>query len=206
MAGETKDVASGLVVRPFSHLGNLRRNGHTCKAQRRRQDTLALWGRRPVRANPLLFDFDAVFVSHRSTAGKGGSSARGCERRDRGRGGEDGLRHRHSVPRQPAHRTQRPKKICKRALPAQLRRCGSATTTSTSRSRSRAPARTPRAPAPVAERGVRSDGVVIAPPAFDHDLSLAQGVEDLAVEQFVAEPGIGTNSDGSRSLRGCPAR
>ena len=32
--------------------------------------------------------------------------------------------------------------------------------------------------------------VVGAPPALDDDLRLAQAVEDLAVEQLVAEPGV----------------
>ena len=40
---------------------------------------------------------------------------------------------------------------------------------------------------PVAERGVRSDGVVVAPPALDDDLGFTQRVEDLAVEQFVTK-------------------
>ena len=35
-------------------------------------------------------------------------------------------------------------------------------------------------------------GVVVLPPFFDQDLSFAQAVEDLAVEQFIAEPGIET--------------
>ena len=30
----------------------------------------------------------------------------------------------------------------------------------------------------------------MAPPALDNDLSLAQRVEDLAVEQLVAKPGV----------------
>src|SRR5215207_8060750 len=42
----------------------------------------------------------------------------------------------------------------------------------------------------VAERGVRAHLIVVAPPALDHDLCLAQAVEDLAIEQLVAEPGI----------------
>ena len=33
-------------------------------------------------------------------------------------------------------------------------------------------------------------GVVVTPPALDHDLSLLQGVEDLAVEQLVAQARI----------------
>src|SRR5918998_399959 len=42
----------------------------------------------------------------------------------------------------------------------------------------------------VAERGVRAHRVVVPPPALDHDLRLAQAVEDLAVQQLVPEPGI----------------
>ena len=42
----------------------------------------------------------------------------------------------------------------------------------------------------VADRGVRSDGIVVASPALDDDLGLSQRVEDLAVEQFVAQAGI----------------
>jgi hypothetical protein len=38
----------------------------------------------------------------------------------------------------------------------------------------------------VAERGVRAHLIVVAPPALDHDLCLAQAVEDLAIEQLVA--------------------
>jgi hypothetical protein len=30
-------------------------------------------------------------------------------------------------------------------------------------------------------------GIVVAPPAFDHNLSLLEGVEDFALEQFVPE-------------------
>jgi hypothetical protein len=30
----------------------------------------------------------------------------------------------------------------------------------------------------------------MAPPAFDHDLCLFERVEDLAVEQLIAKPGI----------------
>ena len=37
---------------------------------------------------------------------------------------------------------------------------------------------------------MRSDGVVVPSPAFDQNLSLVQGREDLAVEQFVPEPGV----------------
>src|ERR671917_1008416 len=42
----------------------------------------------------------------------------------------------------------------------------------------------------VAERGVRAHRVVVASPALDHDLRLAQAVEDLAVQQLVTEPGV----------------
>ena len=42
----------------------------------------------------------------------------------------------------------------------------------------------------VAKGAVRSDGVVVAAPLLDQDLSFAQRVEDLAVEQFIAEPGV----------------
>src|SRR5262249_55976785 len=43
---------------------------------------------------------------------------------------------------------------------------------------------------PIVERGVRPDGVVVPPPTFDDHSCLLQAVEDLAVEQFVAEPGV----------------
>src|ERR1044071_938815 len=49
----------------------------------------------------------------------------------------------------------------------------------------------------VAERGVRAHLVVVAPPALDHDLGLAQAVEDLAVQQLVAEPGIEALDEGA---------
>src|SRR5918993_5991054 len=42
----------------------------------------------------------------------------------------------------------------------------------------------------VTERSMRAHRVVVAPPALDHHLGLAQAVEDLAVEQLVAEPGV----------------
>src|SRR5919199_6471483 len=41
-----------------------------------------------------------------------------------------------------------------------------------------------------AERGVWAYCVVVPPPALDHDLGLAQRVEDLAVEQLVAQPRV----------------
>ena len=34
---------------------------------------------------------------------------------------------------------------------------------------------------------MRPDGVVVATPALDDDLGLTQGVEDLAIEQLVAQ-------------------
>ena len=37
---------------------------------------------------------------------------------------------------------------------------------------------------------MRSDGIVVASPALDDDLGLAQRVEDLAIEQFVAQASI----------------
>ena len=44
----------------------------------------------------------------------------------------------------------------------------------------------------VAQRAMRSDCVVMVPPTLDQDLSFAQRIEDLAVEQLVAEAGIET--------------
>ena len=35
-----------------------------------------------------------------------------------------------------------------------------------------------------------ADGVEVPPPAFHDDLRLREGVEDLAVEEFIAQPGI----------------
>ena len=43
----------------------------------------------------------------------------------------------------------------------------------------------------VADRGMRANRVVMPSPAFDDDLCFAQRVEDLAVEQLVAQAGIG---------------
>jgi hypothetical protein len=37
----------------------------------------------------------------------------------------------------------------------------------------------------VAQSAVGSDGVVVPPPLFDDDLCLFQGIEDLAIQQFV---------------------
>jgi hypothetical protein len=39
----------------------------------------------------------------------------------------------------------------------------------------------------VAERTMRADRVVVPTPAFDDDLCLLQGVEDLAVQEFVPQ-------------------
>jgi hypothetical protein len=38
--------------------------------------------------------------------------------------------------------------------------------------------------------GMRPDRIVMAPPAFDDDLSFSEGVEDLAMEQLVAKAGV----------------
>jgi hypothetical protein len=37
---------------------------------------------------------------------------------------------------------------------------------------------------------MRPDGVVVRPPALEDDLRLAQAVDDLAVQEFVPEPGV----------------
>jgi len=42
----------------------------------------------------------------------------------------------------------------------------------------------------VSQGAVGPDGVVVATPFLDQDLGFAQGVEELAVEEFIAEPGI----------------
>ena len=42
----------------------------------------------------------------------------------------------------------------------------------------------------VSKRAVRAHGVEVPPPAFDDDLRFGEGVEYLAVEEFVAQPGI----------------
>src|ERR1043166_1037250 len=44
-----------------------------------------------------------------------------------------------------------------------------------------------RSGSPVADRGMRAHGIVVTAPAFDDDLGFAQRVEDLAVEQLVAQ-------------------
>src|SRR5438874_1137756 len=49
-----------------------------------------------------------------------------------------------------------------------------------------------RCRSPVADRGMRPHGVVVTTPAFDDDLRFPQRVEDLAIEQLVAQPGIKT--------------
>ena len=42
----------------------------------------------------------------------------------------------------------------------------------------------------VSEGAVRSDGVVVAAPLFDQDLSLAKRAEDFAAQQFISEAGV----------------
>src|SRR5215204_6143994 len=42
----------------------------------------------------------------------------------------------------------------------------------------------------VAQRGIGPDRIVMPSPAFDDDLSLLQGGEDLAIQQLVSEPGV----------------
>src|SRR6516225_7831402 len=42
----------------------------------------------------------------------------------------------------------------------------------------------------VSQRCVRPDRVVVAPPALDDDLGLAESVEDFAVEQLVAKASV----------------
>src|SRR5262245_28196560 len=37
---------------------------------------------------------------------------------------------------------------------------------------------------------MRPDRIVMAPPAFDDDLSFVEGVEDLAIEQLIAQAGV----------------
>jgi len=49
-----------------------------------------------------------------------------------------------------------------------------------------------RGRSPVADRGVRANHIVVTAPALDDDLRLAQGVEDLAIEQFVAQACVET--------------
>src|SRR5438045_3029096 len=49
-----------------------------------------------------------------------------------------------------------------------------------------------RCRSPVADRGMRPHRVVVTTPAFDDDLHLPQRVEDFAIEQLVAQPGIKT--------------
>jgi hypothetical protein len=43
---------------------------------------------------------------------------------------------------------------------------------------------------PVAQGGMRADGVVVPAPALDDDLGLAQAVEDLAVQELAAQAGV----------------
>ena len=42
----------------------------------------------------------------------------------------------------------------------------------------------------VAERGMRPNRIVMASPALNDDLGLAQSVEDLAAEQLIAKAGV----------------
>ena len=42
----------------------------------------------------------------------------------------------------------------------------------------------------VSKGAVRPDCVVVFPLVLNHDLSLFQAVKDLAVEQFIPEPGV----------------
>ena len=42
----------------------------------------------------------------------------------------------------------------------------------------------------VVQSGMGSDGVVVTTPALDDDLRLAQGIEDLAIEQLVPEAAL----------------
>src|SRR4028118_1029934 len=42
----------------------------------------------------------------------------------------------------------------------------------------------------VSDRGMRPDGVVVSSPAFDDDLRLLEGVEDLAIEKLVTQAGV----------------
>jgi len=49
-----------------------------------------------------------------------------------------------------------------------------------------------RGGSPIADRGMRANGVVVPSPALDDDLGLAQGVEDLSAEQLVAKACIET--------------
>src|SRR5437763_12267809 len=44
-----------------------------------------------------------------------------------------------------------------------------------------------RGRSPVADRGMRADPIVVTAPALDDDLCFALGVEELAIEQFVAQ-------------------
>ena len=42
----------------------------------------------------------------------------------------------------------------------------------------------------VSQGTVRPDGVVVVAPFLDQDLGLSHGVEDLAVEEFIAKSGV----------------
>lgn len=43
---------------------------------------------------------------------------------------------------------------------------------------------------PITEGAVWPLGVIVAPPVLDDDLGFPKRVEDLAVQEFVSEPGI----------------
>ena len=52
-------------------------------------------------------------------------------------------------------------------------------------------ARTPRVPAACSRViFMRPDCIEVAPPTFDDDLGFAQGVEDFAIEQFIAQASV----------------
>ena len=57
---------------------------------------------------------------------------------------------------------------------------------------------------PVADRGMWPNSIVVAAPAFDDDLRFTQRVEDLAIEQFVAQARVET-LDEAVFPTGCPA-
>src|SRR5215210_2351512 len=42
----------------------------------------------------------------------------------------------------------------------------------------------------VAQRGMGADRIVVPPPAFDDDPGLPKGVEDLPIQQLIAQPRI----------------
>src|SRR5215217_4559316 len=58
----------------------------------------------------------------------------------------------------------------------------------------------------VAQRGMGPDRIVMPSPAFDDDLSLLQGVEDLSIQQLVPKRPRSPRWSGSRPLPGFLAR